>query len=219
MADSPRICVPIISSSQVLTAADQLADLYEIRIDLIGKDWRKIATEIKKPWIACNRRVEEGGLCRDKDDKRIKELLTALDIGAGYVDIELGTDSVESIIKQVKGRAEVIVSYHNLVETPSFDRLVQIVRNEIAAGADICKVVTTANEVHDNVEVLELDTFFREKKIIAFAMGLPGQISRVMCPLVGGYFTWASTEAGNESAEGQMAAEELRRIYRMFRRI
>jgi 3-dehydroquinate dehydratase type I len=219
MPDSPRICVPVISSAQVLTSADQLADLYEVRIDLIGKEWRKVAADLKKPWIACNRRVEEGGLCREKDDKRIKELLAALDIGAGFIDIELGTDNVDSIIRQIKGRAEVIVSYHNLLETPPFDRLVQIVHNELAAGADICKVVTTANEIRDNVEILELDTLFRDKKIIAFAMGLAGQISRVMCPLVGGYLTWASTEAGNESAEGQMAVEDLRRIYRMFRRI
>jgi len=36
-------------------------------------------------------------------------------------------------------------------------------------------------------------------------MGMAGQISRVMSPLVGGYLTWASTEAGSESAAGQMA--------------
>jgi 3-dehydroquinate dehydratase len=44
-------------------------------------------------------------------------------------------------------------------------------------------------------------------------MGGLGQISRVLCPMVGGYFIYASIEAGKESAEGQMTVSELRWIY------
>jgi 3-dehydroquinate dehydratase len=43
-----------------------------------------------------------------------------------------------------------------------------------------------------------------------------GQISRVLCPLAGGYFTYASVAAGKESAEGQITAGELRKIYGML---
>lgn len=216
MVNPPRICVPIVSESQIITSVEPLADFFEVRIDLIGKGWRKVIPQLKKPWIACNRRVEEGGVWEESEEKRIKELFSALDLGANLIDLELGTSAIDKIVKEVKGRASIIVSYHNLKETPPIDRLRQIVINQLAVGADICKVVTTARSVKDNAEVLELIALFPETRIISFAMGMAGQISRVLSPLVGGYLTWASTEEGRESAAGQMAAGDLRRMYRML---
>jgi 3-dehydroquinate dehydratase len=49
-------------------------------------------------------------------------------------------------------------------------------------------------------------------------MGDTGQISRILCPLAGGYFTYASVEVGKESADGQITASELAEIYRILRR-
>lgn len=216
MDNPPRICVPIVSASQVIDSVEPLADFFEVRIDLIGKGWRRIAVNLKKPWIACNRRLEEGGRWSGNEAKRIKELIDALDIGAYFIDIELGTPAIEQITKEVKGRAEIIVSYHNLEETPPLDRLRQIIINQLAAGADICKVVTTARSLKDNIEVLKLINVFPEVKIISFAMGPAGQISRIMCPLAGGYLTWASSEEGRESAAGQLSVRELRELYRMM---
>jgi 3-dehydroquinate dehydratase type I len=63
---------------------------------------------------------------------------------------------------------------------------------------------------------LQLIAEFSETKIVSFAMGAAGQLSRVLCPLVGGYFTYASVEEGKESAEGQITVKELREIYRML---
>jgi 3-dehydroquinate dehydratase I len=193
-----------------------LADLFEVRIDLIGAKWHNIIPSLNKPWIACNRRVEEGGKWQGAEEKRLKELLYAVDLGAAFIDIELGTPEVEKIIKEVKGRAQIIVSYHNLQETPPANRLRQIVINELAAGADICKVVTTARSIKDNLAVLELITAFPDVKIISFTMGVAGQVSRVLSPLVGGYLTWASAEDGSESAPGQINVEDVKKIYGML---
>jgi 3-dehydroquinate dehydratase I len=132
------------------------------------------------------------------------------------VDVELGTPGVTEIVKDFKGRAEVIVSYHNLVETPPMDRLRQVIINQLAAGADICKVVTTARVFRDNVDVLELIGLFPDIRIIAFAMGAAGQVSRIISPLAGGYLTYASAGEGSESAAGQMAVEDARKIYRLL---
>jgi 3-dehydroquinate dehydratase type I len=111
-----------------------------------------------------------------------------------------------------------LVSYHDIKETPSLDRLRQIVINQLAAGAGICKVVTTAQSFADNLAVLQLITNYSSAKIVSFAMGAAGQLSRVLCPLVGGYFTYASIKGGKESADGQITASELREIYRMLNR-
>ena len=48
-------------------------------------------------------------------------------------------------------------------------------------------------------------------------MGQRGQISRILCPLVGGAFTYAAITEGAESAAGQFTVSQLRRIYEMMR--
>ena len=215
--EPPRICAAITGGDlPAIESIEPLVDLFEVRIDLIGKGWREVASRLKKPWIACNRRAEEGGKWRGSEARRIKELISALELGARIIDIELGTPGVEELVKKVKGRAEILVSYHDLKETPSLDRMRQIIINQLAAGADICKVVTTARSFKDNMAVLQLISIFPETKVVAFSMGAVGQISRVLCPLVGGCFTYASIEEGRESAEGQITVGELRKIYEML---
>jgi len=215
----PRICVAITNNDlAALDSIESLADLFEVRIDLIGKDWQKVAARLKKPWIACNRRAEEGGKWGGREAARIKELRRAIELGASIIDIELATPGIEEIVRETKGRAECLVSYHNIKETPPLDKLRQIVIDQLAAGADICKVVTTARNFADNVPVLKLITDFSETNIISFAMGAAGQLSRVLCPLLGGYLTYASVKKGRESAEGQVTVKDLREIYRVVDR-
>ena len=88
---------------------------------------------------------------------------------------------------------------------------------ELRAGADICKVVTTARSFGDNLTVLQLLGAFPENRLVAFAMGPLGIESRVLAPLVGGDFTYASVDRGKEAAPGQITATELRRLYGMLK--
>ena len=214
----PRICVSIVDADlSAVEKVEPLVDFFEVRIDLIGLGWWDVAEHLKKPWIACNRRLEEGGKWRGSEPGRIKELLSALELGASIIDIELGVPDLGNIVKEIKGKAECLVSYHNTRVTPSMKELKVILKREMDAGADICKAVTTARTFADNSPVLQLIKDFPQVKIVAFAMGEAGQISRVLCPLVGGYFTYASIEAGKESAAGQVTADELRKIYGMIK--
>jgi 3-dehydroquinate dehydratase type I len=192
---------------------EPLADLFEVRIDLIGEGWREVAGRLGKPWIACNRSKGEGGKWRGGESQRIKELLSALELGASIVDIELGTPGLEKVVREIKGRADCLLSYHDLKGTPPLDKMREIIKNQLAAGADICKVVTTACSFKDNLSALQLIADFPQKKVVSFAMGALGQISRVLCPLAGGYFTYASVGEGSESAAGQITVKELREIY------
>jgi 3-dehydroquinate dehydratase len=52
--------------------------------------------------------------------------------------------------------------------------------------------------------------------MVSFAMGPLGLASRVLCPLIGGYFTYASLGEGKESAPGQLTVDQLKGIYRMM---
>ncbi len=210
----PRICAVVTSSDlSVLRQAEQSADLLELRIDLIGEDWQELAEQLDKPWIACNRRAAEGGMWSRGEVERVDELVRAIELGADVVDIELETLELAEAVKLVKKQAICLLSFHDLKGTPPLDSLKEIVQRQVAAGADICKVVTTAQTFEDNITVLNLIRGFAGARVIAFAMGSLGVISRVLCPLVGGDFTYGSVEPGMESASGQVPVSDLRRLY------
>jgi len=213
----PRICAVIVTNdSKAVEEVEPFVDLFEVRIDLIGDGWQELVKQLKKPWIACNRSVEEGGSWREGEIKRIEELLKAMEMGVDIVDIGLGTKNLKETIPLVKKSAKCLLSFHELKETPSLSEMREIVQRQLEAGADICKVVTTAQRFEDNLTVLQLILEFPKARIVPFAMGPLGLTSRVLCPLVGGDFTYASIEKGKESAPGQIAVRDLIKLYEMM---
>ena len=211
----PEICACITSAGDLeaaLAVCDDVA-LYEVRIDLIGDDWRSIVGSQPRPWIACNRVESEGGAATCPDDVRVISLWQAVQAGAQMVDIELSAEGAGALISDLRGRAGVIVSYHDVHGTGSEDELADIVARERRLGADICKVVTTARKAGDNATVLRLARRFSNEGIVALAMGPLGIASRVLAPLAGARFTYASLASGHESAPGQLTVGELRTIY------
>jgi 3-dehydroquinate dehydratase-1 len=215
----PKICASIVNMDyQAIKRVESAVDLYEVRIDLIGADWRDVARRLIKPWIACNRKPDEGGVWRGNEKARVAELLSALELGVAMVDIELSTDNLGEVVKQIKGQAKCLISYHDTKKTPSVDLMKELVQRQLAAGADIGKVVTTAEKFRDNISTLQLIQEFPESSIVSFAMGQLGLVSRVLCPLVGGEFIYAAIASGREAAPGQITAEAMRQIYKMVQR-
>jgi len=131
------------------------------------------------------------------------------------IDIELRTKNLAEAVKLIKEKAKCLVSSHELNGTPSLGEMKKIVHRQLEAGADVCKVVTTAHRLEDNIRVLQLINEFPKSKIVSFAMGPLGSVSRILCPLVGGDFTYASIEEGKESAFGQITVRDLRKLYEM----
>ena len=214
----PRICAVIVNNdSNAVREVEPLVDLFEARIDLIGDGWQQLVRQFGKPWIACNRRADEGGKWQGDEARRIEQLLQAIELGVDIVDIEINTGNLEKIIQLIKKRAKCLLSFHDLEKTPPLDEMKKVVGRQLKAGADMCKMVTTARGFKDNLDVLQLISEFPEAKVISFAMGSLGSTSRILCPLVGGEFTYASTESGKESAQGQITIRDLLKIYEMVR--
>ena len=212
----PRICASIVNRDlAAIREVEPLVELFEVRIDLIGDKWQEVARQLEKPWIACNRMAQEGGSWQDSEARRKEELLKAIQLGADIVDIELATTNLERVVSLIKKGAKCLLSFHELEKTHALDSLKRIVKRQLAAGADICKVVTTAQKFEDNVTILKLISEFPEARIVAFAMGPLGLPSRILSPLVGGDFTYAAIEQGGESAPGQIQAAELKKLYQM----
>lgn len=224
-----KICVPIKAGSIANTlmmlrkAEDCEADLIEIRLDYANLGFSEIiellnsiAKQCSKPLIATNRQKRQGGKCSLSEEKRIKTLVSAAEAGFTYVDIELTTQGLEEIVKEIKARgAKAIVSFHDFNHTPPIENMKKIVEAQVNAGANLCKFVTMAKSITDSINCL-LFTYEMSRKtgIVCFAMGEYGLLSRALSPLFGASFTYASLGEGLETAPGQISIYGLREIYR-----
>jgi 3-dehydroquinate dehydratase-1 len=212
----PRICGVIVNKDlELIRGIEKLIDLFEVRIDVIGDGWQELAQQLRKPWVACNRTADEGGKWKGDEKGRTEELLKAVELGADIVDLELGTRNLGEIVGLIKKRTKCLLSFHELSRTPPVSEMRGIIQRQIEAGGDVCKVITTAQRFEDNLTVLQLITEFPGIRVVSFAMGPLGVVSRIFCPLVGGDFTYASLEEGKESACGQITARGLRKIYEL----
>jgi len=224
----PKICVSIAAEkpsslpTMIRKAEEAEADLIEIRLDYLNIEARKyagilkdLAGEATVPMIATNRRYGEGGRKPQDEDSRIQTLIWAAQAGFEYVDIELEAPGIESVIDSVRNcGSKLIISSHNFRDTPSVQKMKEIILSELRVGADICKIVTTAQSIKDNVKCLLLvNEMSKLTRIVAFAMGRLGLISRILSPIFGGYFTFASLTENMTTAPGQITIDELRMLY------
>ncbi len=162
-----------------------------------------------------------------------KRLIRAIEAGARYVDVEL--EAEKQMSKRVRQAAHengtmFIRSYHDFKGTDSFEALKAIVEKCVYHGADMVKIVTTANSEADVQKVLGLYSWCAEQKenekiraladggLIAFCMGTEGRCSRLDCLKYGSPYTYAALSAEDMAAPGQWTnSEMMKAVYRDFR--
>ena len=149
------------------------------------------------------------------------KLITAIHAGAAFVDLEIEAPPMMSkrLRRETRENGTVFVrSYHDYKGTDSIEALKALTEKCFAIGADIAKIVTMAapctggNQSPDVDRVLSLYDHFDPAKLIAFAMGDAGKISRIQCLAKGSPFTYASLNEADAAAPGQMTTREMRDI-------
>lgn len=218
-----KVCTSVYASSidlletRISDALSWGSDLVEIRTDYLAKIdeaklKRVIGINIDKCVMTC-RPSNERGQFRGNETIRRQWLMRMAEMQPAFLDIELETaiDIPEHLSKLPIRDKGLIISWHNLDETPSISNLQMIMEKAGLLGSHV-KIVTRANSLADNLKILSLYKNFEQGKLIAFCMGEKGMLSRVLCPLAGSPFTYASLK-GMGVAEGQIPINELRRIY------
>jgi 3-dehydroquinate dehydratase type I len=221
MAQDVQIAVPVCARDtaealEKMERAAALAQVLEVRLDTMEEfDLHKILTGAPRPVIVTYRSKKEGGNGRAHYATRIRVLREAIEKGADFVDVEFSMPLIyrEPLFRNTK-RTRVIVSRHILNGTPSRQALAILLGKMAATGADIVKIVSRAKELEDNRRVLELLPLARRLGIplITFCLGSWGRVSRILSPLLGGFATFASLEEGEESAEGQLPARDMKEL-------
>lgn len=199
---------------ELLVEAEEAgADLVEARLDYLTSfsGIEGIPSRLGIPVIATLRPASEGGGFGGDEVSRTDLLERAGEAGFSYLDVELGSGASASLTR----KWSTIISWHDRVSTPELEMLEEVLERALNSGAEIAKVVTTALKSVDNISVLRfLARHARSKKVVAFAMGDEGLPSRVLSPLFGSQFTYASLRRGAETAPGQIPLEELRHMMR-----
>ncbi|MBQ0077695.1 MAG: type I 3-dehydroquinate dehydratase [Bacteroidales bacterium] len=197
---------------------DPYVEMAEVRLDLCtlsDDEYRELFETCDKALIAT---------WRGENWARGTELLRlAIEAGVRYIDLDVAAPAPVSKEFQKLCRhsgTQLIRSWHDFERTPDKDFLDQVVGRCLRYGADIVKVVTTAQSAEDAARVLSLYTqqpeFFKlePSRLVAFAMGAQGQDSRIECLALGAPFSYACLEEAEAIAPGQMSAEQMhRRIY------
>jgi len=181
---------------------DNLRELSALRIIAQKKGFPAIATDKSNRVPAASEKL----------------LSEAASTGFEYVDIDLASPLAKDCIRQVKAHgAEVVVSSHDFTKTPSVAELSRVLDSEMKAKGDICKIVTTARQPHDNLTLLSfVEEKAAETRLVSFAMGSQGVPSRILSPLFGAEFTFAALANGERTADGQLTIDNIRSVWQIL---
>jgi 3-dehydroquinate dehydratase/shikimate dehydrogenase len=163
--------------------------------------------------LATCRRHQNHGRFNGSIEEQIRLLDTAVDRGARAVDIEI--ESAEQCTEKLhvfRGRALLIVSYHNFEATPPLD---PILNRMARVGGDAYKIVTTPRKPSDYGRILLLPRTHARTPLVVLAMGELGFPSRVLSTMCGGLYTYAAPTAAQGTAAGQVSGRLLRHLYRV----
>jgi 3-dehydroquinate dehydratase/shikimate dehydrogenase len=223
----PRVCVAVSASDpgELVEKAEGLIrdnPFLEFRLDHISKPAlalpkikQFLETHSGVTLIATCRRVASGGKFRGSLAAQLDILAKAAALGCQLVDVELQTAQKckPEQLQKLRGRAGLILSFHDFRATKRLDETLEKMRH---FPADFYKVVGTATTLSDNVSMIQfLGRESDNHSIIGLCMGEQGIISRVLGVRGGSVFTFAAVSPGEETAPGQVTAQDLRSVYRI----
>jgi 3-dehydroquinate dehydratase/shikimate dehydrogenase len=165
--------------------------------------------------LATCRRHQNHGKFNGSIEDEIHVLDMAVNAGAQAIDIEIESAEVAAgKLGIFRGRARLIISYHNYEATPQLDALLGRMTR---IPADGYKIVATARKPSDFGRVLMLAKAHARTPLVVLAMGELGFPSRVLSTGFGGMYTYAAPTAAHGTAAGQVCARQLRHLYRIDR--
>jgi 3-dehydroquinate dehydratase/shikimate dehydrogenase len=223
----PRVCVAVAAPdpNEMVEKAESLVrdnPFLEFRLDYLSKPALALP-RIKRflemyrstVVIATCRRAANGGKFRGSIASQLDVLAKAAAAGCQVIDIEVQTASKckPAQLQKLRSRAALILSFHDFRATRKLEETLEKMQ---AYPADYYKIVSTATTLSDNVTMIKfLSAEGDRHSLIGMCMGEQGIISRVLGVRAGSIFTFASAGAGQETAPGQVTAQQLRNVYRI----
>lgn len=217
------ICVSIQEPSferckeMMLSLAAKGSDrIAELRADLCHFTPEQVSLLVAaNPHTIVTSRVES-----DNPSLSFNRLCAAIEAGAEYIDTEL--EYPDDLQLQLRNRArsagtKLIVSWHNFSATPPLKQLLEVYRSCAEKGADVVKIVTTANSLIDATRTMRLYRSVarlprkrgNRPPLAAFAMGSAGKFTRYLSLKLGSPLSYTYPDGANATAPGQYSESQL----------
>ena len=202
---------------QIDKAIQLAADYVEVRFDFIDPNdlpYAIAATRnIKRKAVFTMRSRSEGGRFPLSEEERLLWLSKLANERPMLLDVEFETlrknDSLLDYIEEQN--VPILVSWHDFSQTPSSDKILEIL-SEMRIYSNYIKLVTTARSTEDSLRLLEISKRIPNVHAIIFAMGEAGVISRILCTIIGDApFTYASLEKA--VVPGQLTLDQMKSLY------
>jgi 3-dehydroquinate dehydratase-1 len=219
-----KTCVTIAESSPaklriLLTKALKRSDYVELRFDFMKPTKIPIALGLAKKdlkrCICTLRPRSEGGKFSSDEKDRISILKLIAEYNPCLLDVEYNSIRKNKNLVQFlkRTRTDLLVSWHDFKNTPNENLLRKKLRQMTKFSKNI-KIVTTANVIGDSMKILSLyKNLPKDQRLIAFAMGEAGRMSRILCTQFGSPYTYVSL--GKPIAPGQFSLDEVKSIFKL----
>jgi len=215
-----KTCVSIAETTpkkliQTLKIALKKSDYVELRFDFLKAEQipqvlETVKKDLKK--IVCTLRPKtEGGKFAGNEKERISILKLIAEYNPFLLDIEFNTmKQNKDLVKYLKTtKTKLLISGHDFKKTPSLTELKKKLIQMSKFSSNV-KIVTTAKSTEDSARVLQLYSKKEKINLIAFTMGNPGRISRILSLYLGSPYTYVSL--GKPVAPGQFSLDEVKKI-------
>ena len=217
------ICVSIQEPSferckeMMLSLAAKGSDrIAELRADLCHFTPEQVSLLVAaNPHTIVTSRVES-----DNPSLSFNRLCAAIEAGAEYIDTEL--EYPDDLQLQLRNRArragtKLMVSWHNFSATPPLKQLLEVYRSCAEKGADVVKIVTTANSLIDATRTMRLYRSvarlprkrIQRPPLAAFAMGSAGKFTRYLSLKLGSPLSYTYPDGAKATAPGQYSESQL----------
>lgn len=217
------ICVSIQEPSferckeMMLSLAAKGADrIAELRADLCRFTPEQVSLLVAaNPHTVVTSRVES-----NNPSLSFNRLCAAIEAGAEYIDTEL--EYPDDLQLQLRNRArsagtKLIVSWHNFSTTPPLKQLLEVYHSCAEKGADVVKIVTTANSLIDATRTMRLYRSVarlprkrgNRPPLAAFAMGSAGKFTRYLSLKLGSPLSYTYPDGAKATAPGQYSESQL----------
>ena len=223
-----KLCISICAETvdeliRGIERAEELADVTEIRFDCLNKaefycekleEFNRIIDKLLKykkevPWISTFRPKSQGGRRELSDLERSIFWFSGYELDQGDFEEDVIEDSFYWLW------FDSICSYHDF--SGLHEKSDEIYTRLKGTGAPILKIAVETHDVADALPIWKLLKRARVdgKEMIPIAMGEAGKWTRILGLAHGAYLTYASLEAGGETAPGQLTASEMIDVYRV----
>lgn len=193
----------------------EVSEYAELRLDYLKPadigEALDLTKKMKRRLVYTVRPASEGGRFSGIERERRSVLRLAAEYGPRLLDIEYSAISHDQGLRRYVKRTgtDVLVSWHDFEKTPTLSALSKRLK-QMGRISQHVKIVTSAKTEYDAATVLSLYAQAGKTKLIAFAMGELGRISRVLCLYLGSPYTYVAQ--GRSVAPGQFTVSEMKRI-------